>query len=594
MPSPRVNFSGSAARSSIRFRLAAFALLASFLYGCESLPGGSGSARPSAPAAVLSQYRPEAARREGGSVVIGDWESPTDFSPLFNDEVPAREIDSLLYAGLTRRDPQLHPVADLAIQVPTLDNGGVTWDRAAKRMTVSYQLRPGLRWSDGQPITADDVAFTFKLISQLPAGSVLDSEGYSAIDGLSVQDPLRFTVAFDRIYPQYLDLFSAILPQHRLAGVPPAAIATNAFWARPDVVSGPYKISELVPDDHLALVRNEAWSQGRPGRRPHLDAILFRIYPEVGQLTDAARKGQVDVALEIPDGQLSTLGNPAGMSEQRRPSLAYEQVTFNQADPNPQTGAAPLWKDDPILLQALRSSIDRAGLVQRLLAGKVPVAQSPISSLTDFHDADAALHFDAGSAAQALQRDGWTLAGDGIRVKNGRRLSFSLLTAVGDPLRSQVRADLVAQWRKIGAEVIPKDAHPSEMFSGFAQGGLLEQGRFEAGLWTWNTGADPDGTYPLEHSSQIPSNANQGAGSNFGRLASAEIDRDLDRGRQTLIPGERVQAYAAFERAYVRLGAELPLFERVEVVLSSPRLHNLQANSGPATTLWNAADWWIG
>ena len=527
-------------------------------------------------------------------MVIGDWESPTDFSPLFNDEVPSREIDSLLYAGLTRRDAQLHPVADLVTEVPTLDNGGVSWDRVTGRMTVSYQLRAGLQWSDGQPLTAQDVAFTLKVIRGSPPGNALNSEGYSTIQDLQVQGPLRFTISFNRIYPQYLDLFPAILPQHRLDSVPTASLAQNSYWAHPDVVSGPYRISELVPDDHVGLLRNEAWTQGRAGRRPHLDAILFRIYPEAGQLIDAMRRGQVDLALEIPDQQLGTLGNPGSTGEQDRPSLAYEQVTFNQADPNPQTGAPPLWKGDPILLQALRRSIDRIGLIQRLLQGKLPVARSPISSLTDFHDADAALRFDAGSAAQALERDGWILAGDGIRVKNGRRLSFSLLTAVGDPLRSQVRADLIAQWSKIGVEVIPKDAHPSEMFSGYAQGGLLEQGRFEAGLWTWSTGPDPDSIFPLEHSTQIPSAANQGAGSNFGRFANPQIDRDLERGRQTLVPGERLQAYAAFERAYARLGAELPLFERVEVVLSSPRLHNLQANSGPATTLWNAADWWIG
>ena len=527
-------------------------------------------------------------------MVIGDWESPTDFSPLFNDELPAREVDSLLFAGLTRRDAQLHPIADLAREVPTLDNGGVSWDRAAKRMSVSYQLRAGLQWSDGQPLTADDVAFTLKVIRAAPYGSALNYEGYSTIQDLKVQDPLHFTISFNRIYPQYLDLFPAILPQHRLGGVPTTSVAENSYWARPDVVSGPYRISELVPDDHLALLRNEAWTQGRSGRRPHLDAVVFRIYPEVGQLIDAAHRGQVDVALEIPDEELATLGSPGGMSQERRPSLAYEQVTFNQADPNPLTGASPPWKGDPVLLQALRTSIDRAGLVRSLLQGEVPLAQSPISSLTDFHDADAVLRFDATAASQALDRDGWIAGADGIRVKNGRRLSFSLLTALGDPLRTAVRADLIAQWRKIGVDVIPRDAHTSDMFSGYAQGGLLEQGRFEAGLWTWSTGADPDGVYPLEHSSEIPTDSNQGAGSNFGRVANSEIDRALDRGRQTLATGERVQAYAAFERAYARLGAELPLFERVEVVLSSARLHNLQANSGPATTLWNAADWWIG
>ncbi|HSO93273.1 MAG TPA: ABC transporter substrate-binding protein, partial [Candidatus Dormibacteraeota bacterium] len=179
-------------------------------------------------------------------MVIGDWESPTDFSPLFNDELPAREIDSLLFSGLTRRDAQLHPIADLASEVPTLDNGGVSWDRAAAKMTVSYQLRAGLQWSDGQPLTAQDVAFTLKVIRDSPPGSALNSEGYSTIQDLKVAGPLRFTISFNRIYPQYLDLFPAILPQHRLDTGSTGSLAQNSYWAHPDVVSGPYRISELV------------------------------------------------------------------------------------------------------------------------------------------------------------------------------------------------------------------------------------------------------------------------------------------------------------------------------------------------------------
>jgi len=213
--------------------------------------------------------------------------------------------------------------------------------------------------------------------------------------------------------------------------------------------------------------------------------------------------------------------------------------------------------------------------------------------LADFHDPDTVLRYDRAAANRALDLDGWIAGADGIRVKHGHRLSFTLVTALGNPLRTSVRGDLIAEWRQVGAEVTPVDAHPSDLFSGYAQGGMLERGQFEAGLWTWSTGADPDGVYPLEHSSQIPTDKNQGRGSNFGRVMSPEIDRSLDRGRASLIPAERVRAYAAFERAYARLGAELPLFERVQVVLATPHLHNLQVNPGPNTTLWNAADWWI-
>jgi peptide/nickel transport system substrate-binding protein len=561
--------------------------------GCSSLPSVQGISLGSA-TPVASQYRPEPARHEGGSLVIGDWESPTNFSPLFNQEVPAAQVDALLYAGLVQLDASLQPVPDLVVRVPTLQNGDVTWNRGDDTMDVTYALRPGLRWSDGLPLTSADVAFTWRLIVNPSVQGVLSPEGYDAISRIDVHDALRFTLHFDRVYAKYLDLFPAILPQHRLASVAPQQLPSDAFWFRPDVVSGPFKISELVPDDHITLIRNDAWSQGRSGRRPHLDSIVYKIYPESGQLIDAARAGQVAMALEIPDDQVASLSNLGATTIQRRSQLAYEQVTFNQQDPNPATGQPPTWKNDPALLQALRMAIDRPGLIKKFFHDQARLAESPIpSTLAAFHDPDVSLQYDLATAQRLLDSDGWTVGADGIRSRSGRRLSFHLVTALGSPLRDGIRDDLIAQWRKLGAEVSGSDAHPSELFSGYAQGGLLERGQFEAGLWTWSIGPDPDGVYPLEHSSQIPSDANQGQGSNFGRFNSADLDRNLDRGRNSLVTIDRVRAYAAFERAYARLGYELPLFERQLIVLANSHLHNLALNAAPDTTFWNAADWWL-
>ena len=226
--------------------------------------------------------------------------------------------------------------------------------------------------------------------------------------------------------------------------------------------------------------------------------------------------------------------------------------------------------------------------------GAVSTSRTPIpSTLAAFHDPDVSLTYDVASAAKLLDGDGWVAGADGIRSKNGRRLSFHLVTALGSPLRSALRDELIAQWRKLGAEVSATEAHPSELFSGYAQGGLLERGQFEAGLWTWSIGPDPDGVYPLEHSSEIPTDKNQGEGSNFGRFSNGDLDRNLDKGRTSLDGIERARSYAAFERAYARLGFELPLFERVLVVMASPHLHNLAPNAAPDTTSWNAADWWV-
>jgi peptide/nickel transport system substrate-binding protein len=561
--------------------------------GCSSLPSVNGISLGS-PTPQGSSYQPEPARHEGGTLVVGDWESPTNFSPLFNEEVPAAQVDSLLFAGLVRLDPNLQPVADLVERVPTLENGDVTWNRGAGTVDVTYRLRAGLRWSDGEPLTADDVAFTWRLIVNPKVQGVLSPDGYAAISRIDVHDLQRFTLHFDRVYAKFLNLFPAVLPQHRLAAIAPEQLSTNAFWGRPDVVSGPFKISELVPDDHITLVRNDAWSQGRAGRRTHLDGILYKIYPEAGQLMDAARAGQVSLALELPDDQLAALTNTGSATVQRRSQLAYEQVTFNQADPNPVTGQPPPWKNDPALLMALRTAINRPALVKKFYGDRARLAESPIpSALSAFHDPDVSLTYDAGAAARLLDSDGWALGADAIRSKNGHRLSFHLVTALGSPLRSAVRDELAAEWRKLGAEVSVTEAHPSDLFSGYAQGGLLERGLFEAGLWTWSIGPDPDGVYPLEHSSQIPTDQNQGLGSNFGRFNSPDLDRNLDKARSTLVTVERARSYAAFERAYARLGFELPLFERVLVVMASPHLHNLAPNAAPDTSLWNAADWWV-
>ena len=591
-----MNFSVRRKRSSTTSRVLLGLSLAGLLAGCTDASVGSTSLPPSSSstAVPLSSYSPERVRHEGGTLVIGDWESPTNLAPMFNQELPAAEIDAALYAGLTRLDAQLHWAPDLAERVPTLENGDVSWNRAAHTMDVSYRLRAGLRWSDGQPITARDVAFTWRALVDPHAQGYLDTTGYQAISRIDIRDDLHLTLHFERVYPEYLTLFPAVLPEHRLRDVAFSQLPTDAFWVRPDVVSGPYKVSEVVPDEHITLVRNLTWSQGRGDARPHLDTIIYKVYPEAGQLIDAARKGEVALALEIPDGELSGLGNLNKVSLMHRASLAYEQVTFNQADPNPLTGQPPVWKGDPVLLRALRIGVDREALDRTLLGGQAELADSPIpSALTQYRSPDPAPAFDSRQAAQLLDSDGWVVGPDGVRVKAGRRLSFSLTTALGDPLRLAVRDRLIADWRRIGVQVLPSDAHPSQLFAGYAEGGLLEHGSFEAGLWTWSIGPDPDGVYALEHSSEIPTDRNQGQGSNFGRFASQNIDESLERGRGSLLAGQRVQAYSAFERAYNDLGAELPLYQRVLSVLASPHLHNVLPNPAPDTTFWNVADWWV-
>jgi peptide/nickel transport system substrate-binding protein len=527
-------------------------------------------------------------------VVLGDWESPTSFTPYLNLEAPAEFIDSILYAGLARQDAGLQWHSDLLARLPTLANGDVRWAKSSQRMSVRYRLRPGLRWSDGMPLTAEDVAFTWGLLHDPALSWAAQVDGYRAISSIEVEDPLTLTASFDRIYPRFLELFSAVLPAHRLGSLPRARMFEDRFWSKPDVTSGPYRLEEIVPDDHLVLTRNRFWQDGRDRGPAHLDRILYKVFPDFGRLVEAGQRGEVDAVLDIPDEALAGLPAPGRLTLAELPALAYEQVTFNQADPNPLTGRAPPWQDDPSLLTALRLAVDRRALVEQLLGGRARVADSPIpSAMAGFHRATVAGPADLKRAAQLLDLDGWRMGADGIRVRAGRRLQFGLTTALGDPLRLAVEQQLVTSWKALGAEVAVVNAQPGALFRGYSQDGMLEHGRYEAGLWTWKVGPDPDGVFDLEHSSRIPVGGSSAEASNFGRFRSPSIDRDLSAGRSSLDNALRREAYVAFQQAYAAYAVELPLFERTVSLAAAARLHNLGPNPAPATAAWNAADWWV-
>jgi peptide/nickel transport system substrate-binding protein len=398
-------------------------------------------------------------------------------------------------------------------------------------------------------------------------------------------------VVFKGVYPPYLTLFPFLLPKHRLEAIPAATLSKDRYWRQPDVVSGPYLVSRVQPDELITLARNPAWEQGRDGRRAHLDGIKFKIFSQKTGLIAAARNGQVDVALGLGERDLVRPGG--NLDVRTQPTLEYEQVTFNQLDPNPATNRAPLWKGDPALLEALNLAIDRPDLQNRILLGKGRLAPSPLlSGLPYPHGGDVTLpRYDLDQANHLLDEDGWVRGGDGTRLKGGRRLAFTLTTTQDDPLRKDVATMLVASWTAIGAQVPIREIRPDVLFPPWPRG-VLARGEYEVGLWTWLVGADPDTLFAMEHSTEVPSRAKPGGG-NFGRFASADIDRWLEAGRARLDPLARVQAYQAFEKAYVNYRGELPLFERLSVSLSARRLHNFYPNPSASTTFWNLADWWI-
>jgi peptide/nickel transport system substrate-binding protein len=587
-------------RSRLRSLGAALAAAAT-LGGCSvsALPG-DGSGPPPAPqglpkVATPGPYQARAAARPGGTITVGSWQFPSTLSPYLGSQAAALPVLQAIDDGLLGGTPDLSWYGDLARDVPTLENGGVR--PVGDGMDVTYRLRAGLAWSDGQPVTPDDVLFTYQVITGPGRAAGVGQDGYDRIAGVEVSGQDGVVLHFRSLFPAYRSLFPVILPGHRLRAVPADRLASDPFWSKPDVVSGPFTVDEVAAD-HVRLRRNQRYAAGRLempllGHPAYADQVVFRAFPSRQAVLAAVEAGDVQVAIDLTERELPTVARLAGVRVALTPSLGYEQVSLNQASPNPATGGSPPWIGDPAVAEALDLALDRPGLARRL--NGPPSTVTPISPLLGwaFDGTLSAPGFDLDRARRTLDQDGWTAGPDGVRVKNGRRLAFVLSTVANQQQRATERDVLVQGWRQLGADVRVQDFPIDRLFASFDQGGVLAHGGYEAALWSWIPAPDPDSEYDLLHSSSAPASGAP-AWENYSRCHDPGIDRALEQGRATMDQARRAAAYRAFQAAYLRARCELPLYRRLDIGVTSSGLHNFALNPGPAGNTWNIADWWLG
>lgn len=577
--------------------LAAFVILG----GCSvsQLPGRTANTQASRarlPSVTpAGPYQPRAAPRPGGTISLGSWQFPSRFSPYFGSQAAATPINQAIFNGLLASAPNLDAFGDLAEAVPTLENGGVR--QVGDGMEVTYQLRAGLAWSDGQPITPGDVIFTFQSITAANLAVGAGQQGYELITSVERAGANGVVFHFRSVFPAFPNLFSAILPRHRLQGLTPSQLAADPYWSKPDVVSGAFLVEE-VAGDHVTLRRNPHYADGRSGmpflgHPAYADQIVLRAFPSRQAVLAALKAGDVQADVDLTERELTTVARLSGVDVSVVPALAYEQVSLNQASPNPATGTSPPWIGDAPLREALDLGMDRPGIVRRLGGGLPPTA-TPVAPLVAWaYDASVApAVYDLERAKRMLDQDGWVPGPDGVRVKNGRRLAFTLTAAAGQQLRAIEQDLLVAGWRKLGADVTI-DAQPvAQLFASFEQGGVLARGAYEAALWSWIMPPDPDSEYDILHSSATPASGRP-ASENYSRCHDQAVDQSLDHGRATLEQSKRAAAYRAFQVAYASARCELPLYRRLDVGAVSPALRNFALNPSPAGNTWNLADWWL-
>lgn len=437
------------------------------------------------------------------------------------------DLSRLVFSGLLSVAENGRLEGDLATGVEVSDDG----------KTYTAELRTGVRWHDGEPLTAEDVLFTISLAKDPAVKSPLAS-AFQGVTAQKVTDRIvRFTL--QEPYAPFLSTLSVgILPSHVWAEIPPQSIALSERILRP-IGTGPFRFeklkkAELSGEIHeYRLVRNEQYHRSVP----LLGGITFKFFQGPDELLRALRRGEIDGASLLPPSLVKDAARPSAVRIQRLRLPQYFAVFFNQAK------SAPL--SDPAVRRALAGSTDREKIIAEALYGEGEPADAPIAEGSTGYVPNLTTNsLNVETAKQNLTEAGWKDSdGNGSVEKDGVPLQFSLATS--DAPEYVMTAKLLQeQWRAIGAEVTVQSATV-----GTIQAEILRPRNYEALLYGEVLGAEPD-LYPFWHSTQT-----RDPGLNLALFKDRVSDQLLEEARKTTEVEKRGAAYRKFQE---RLAEEVP------------------------------------
>jgi peptide/nickel transport system substrate-binding protein len=533
---------------------------------------------------------------EETSIVIAIPEDPPSFNGIVTDTGYEQMAMKLVLLGMASIDPNGNVYPVLAAELPTEENGDVVVDEDAWTMDVTWKMRDDIVWADGEPITADDVVFTWEKISDEEGGIWFPGLDYT--DDVEKVDDYTFIVHYNTVYPGYLTQFGgeqiAIWPEHYCD-----AAQDFVSWDcnRDPLSSGPYMLEEWVEGDHLTLVRNPNYYQEG---KPYIDQVIIRIVPEQPVRKTMMVEGEVDLNFWLDEPTMDDIKDEPNVELAFSPYNRWVmRLIPNEAEKgslDSEENPHPFFKDVRVR-HALRMAIDVDTLVNDIFLGY----SEPV--WTEFFRPPYICEiprpeYNPEQAAALLEEAGWTDEdGNGIRechgcpyAEEGYEMSaeFVIYSDYGESL--ELAQQLIAEdLGKIGMDLRLSMMEGGVMWADFGSGGTEQNGEFELNMWDDGyAGVDPsDFIWSFYHSAaQEPD-----MGWNVVRWSNEEADTLIDES-YTLDEEYRQEVFCELAQIFED---ELPwilLFSTSENAAHSTRLQGVQPSVNDIVT-WNAADWTI-
>ena len=500
-------------------------------------------------------------------------------------------IDQALYLPLFYGDPQgvIHPGA--ASDMPTVQNGGVSADAT----TWIFHLRPGLVWSDRKPYDARDVDFTWRLWLNPAFGAPFPNgaTGLLLISSATVSaDHLSITFHLKRPFAPFLaDLWvggpSAPLPAHHFSRMAPEQILKSPDNLHPQVVSGPFMMSESVPGDHYTVVRNPHYYRAREGL-PYLDKVVFRIAADTATVLKDLQAGSItsagiDFVSQVPVYQrLSGYTIPTPASTAAAP---FEALYFNFHN--------TVLASHLEVRQAMAMAIDHQALIQMAMHGFAqPLCTDHGSAYhPGYEPYPPCPEFDPAAANKLLSDNGWVKGPDGVRTRGGQRLEFMYSTTTNVDWRQADEAILQRNFAAIGIKLDIQNYDRGTFFRSFLPGGKASPptgavaGRYDIAEFTQGFGYDPDDSSLLA-CDQIPPN-----GYNIDFYCNHTLDALYQQELATADPGVRQQVFDQIHHIYLADFPFITLYAPIGVGIVRKGTHNILGSpfEGATVNIWQ---WW--
>jgi peptide/nickel transport system substrate-binding protein len=510
----------------------------------------------------------------GKTVTVAFSQEPDLVDALFSSMSYADWAAQGVLVGLGTWDAKNNLVPELATDVPTAANGGVSADG----LTITWHLKKGLKWSDGQPLTSADVKFTWQVLTD-PGNAVYTRAGYDQITSVDTPDDTTAVLHFKSLYPGWQTLFTSgpnnqgnLQPEHLLKGK--TGLEKDPFVHWPTISSGPWVITDWVAGDHMTLWPNPNYWRGHP----KLDQIQIKFVPDPETALAALKTGDVDFVPDFAESDLATLPALEPKIHTRVDAgPEFEHYLFNLGVKGTGVGQSdvdgPCPFKDLNVRKAIMLGIDRQTIVNTLLYGKTTVPASLWPNSYWYNTNLTPYPYDPDQAKQLLDKAGYAPdpANNGIRhgMCNGvdTKLSFSFETT-DKQLRKDMAVAVQGMLAKIGVEFKPIFTPAGTFFGNYASGANMATGKFDIAGYT--TGFYPDPYNDGFLCSAVISNQNQGGDNNY-HLCDPAMDKLFQQANASADPAVRKQVFDQIQKYQYDNVLIIPMYARANVMAYQDR-----------------------